>query len=95
MRISEIIASLIPKVRPLSPGREIPGTDSPSKVYSQPDAVELSGEGQLLSRLSTEVKRLPEIDEAKVNELKARIEAGEYSPDSKAMAAKILGVDSE
>lgn len=69
--------------------------DSTSKVYSRPDAVELSGEGQLLSKLAAEVKRLPEIDEAKVAELRARIEAGEYDPSARAIAAKILGIESD
>lgn len=93
MRISEIIASLIPKVRPIGPSQNSSPADATGNVYSRPDAVELSGEGQLLSKLSAEVKKLPEIDEAKVTELKAKIEAGEYNPDSRAIAEKILGTE--
>ncbi|HDS30750.1 MAG TPA: flagellar biosynthesis anti-sigma factor FlgM [Firmicutes bacterium] len=95
MRISEIIASLIPKVRPIGPGRDVGEVPASGKIYSRPDAVELSGEGQILSRLASEIKKLPEIDEAKVAELRAKIEAGEYNPDSKAVAAKILGIDQD
>lgn len=91
MRISEIIASLIPKVRPVGPAKEAYPAESTSKIYSRPDEVQLSGEGQLLSRLKTEIAKLPEIDEAKVAELKARIDSGEYNPTAKDIAAKILG----
>lgn len=95
MRISEIIASLIPRVRPVGPTRSPAGLESTGKLHSRPDEVELSGEGQLLSKLASEVKRLPEIDEARVAEIKARIEAGDYDPSARAIAAKILGIDSE
>jgi negative regulator of flagellin synthesis FlgM len=95
MRISEIIASLIPKVRPVGPAKGAYPAESTSNIYSRPDEVHLSDEGQLLSRLRTEVAKLPEIDEAKVAELKAKIDSGEYNPSSKAIAAKILGVDGE
>jgi negative regulator of flagellin synthesis FlgM len=95
MRISEIIASLIPKVRPVGPAKGAYPTESSSKIYSRPDEVHLSDESQLLARLRTEVAKLPEIDEAKVAELKARIESGEYNPSSTGIAAKILGKESE
>ena len=95
MRISEIIASLIPKVRPISPTGSTAETYQAGKVYSRPDAVELSDESQLLSKLTNEMKKLPQTDEARVNELKAKIEAGEYDPAAKDIAAKILGIDSE
>ena len=38
---------------------------------------------------------LPEIDEAKVAELKTRIDSGEYNPSSSSIASKVLGTDSE
>ena len=95
MRISEIIASLIPKVRPIQPTGPVAEPNQTGKVYSRPDAVELSGESQLLSRLTNEMKKLPQTDEARVNELKAKIESGDYDPSAKDIAAKILGIDSE
>jgi len=93
MRISEIIASLIPKVRPIGPSKEAAGIERTSNIHSKPDQVQLSGEGQLLSRLTAEMKNFPEIDEARVAELRARIEAGEYDPSADSIAAKILGMD--
>lgn len=95
MRISEIIASLIPKVRPVGPAKGAYPAENSSKIYSRPDEVHLSDESQLLARLRTEVAKLPEIDEAKVAELKARIDSGEYNPSSSSIAAKVLGTDSE
>lgn len=95
MRISEIIASLVPKIRSISPSKGTPELDQNGKINARPDDVQLSDESQLLSRLSSELKSLPEIDEAKVAELRARIEAGEYNPSSYDIASKILGADSD
>jgi len=95
MRISEIIASLIPKVRPIGPSRGVTGTEATGKIHSRPDQVQLSGESQLLSRLAGELKAMPEVDEAKVAELRAKIEAGEYEVPAHDIAAKILGVDAD
>lgn len=94
MRISEIIASLVPKVRSIGPSQSYDVNRS-GKIHSTPDQVQLSNESQLLSRLSTELKAMPEVDEAKVAELRAKIEAGEYNPSSTDIAAKILGTDQE
>jgi flagellar biosynthesis anti-sigma factor FlgM len=93
MRISEIIASLIPKVRPVGPSKGIYPTDTTSGIYSRPDEVHLSDDSMLLSKLRNEVAKLPEVDEAKVAELKAKIDSGEYNPSAKAIAQKILGIE--
>jgi flagellar biosynthesis anti-sigma factor FlgM len=93
MRISEIIASLIPKVRPIGPSSGTSGVEKTSGIHSRPDEVQLSGEGQLLSRLNAELKALPEVDEARVAELKSMIESGEYTPSDESIAAKILGFE--
>jgi len=93
MRISEIIASLIPRVRPVGPTRGPIEVEPSPSIYSKPDEVHLSDESQVLSTLLAEIKNLPEVDKAKVEEIKARIEAGEYSPSSKDIAAKILGIE--
>jgi len=95
MRISEIIASLIPKVRPIGPSRGVGNLEKASGIHTRPDEVQLSSESQLLAKLEAELKVLPEIDEARVAELRAKIESGEYGPSARAIASKILGVDSE
>jgi len=95
MRISEIIASLIPRVRPIGPSKGPAEVQRAGGIHSRPDEVQLSSESQLLSRLAAEMRNLPEIDEAKVAELRAKIEAGEYGPSARAIASKILGMDSE
>ena len=93
MRISEIIASLVPKVRSIGPTRSASDLQPSGGIHSKPDQVQLSSESQLLARLSSELKTLPEVDETKVAELRARIEAGEYGPSASEIAAKILGMD--
>jgi negative regulator of flagellin synthesis FlgM len=95
MRISEIIASLIPRVRPIGPSKGPTEVERAGRIISRPDEVQLSGESQLLSKLAAEMRNLPEIDEAKVAELRARIEAGDYGPSAREIASKILGMDSE
>jgi negative regulator of flagellin synthesis FlgM len=95
MKISEIIASLIPKVRPVGQIKGAYPAESTSGIYSRPDEVQLSDESQLLSKIQNQISKLPEIDQAKVAELRAKIEAGDYNPSAKTIAAKILGMDSE
>jgi len=94
MRISEIIASLVPKVRAIGPSKGAENVERTSAIHSRPDEVQLSGESQLLSRLESELKvQSNSIDEAKVRELRDQIESGNYNPDARDIAAKILGVE--
>jgi len=94
MRISEIIASLVPKVRAIGPSKGAEDVSRAAKIHSRPDQVQLSGESQLLSRLESELKtQSNSVDEAKVKELRDKIESGEYNPDTHDIAAKIMGME--
>ena len=94
MRINEIIASLIPKVRSIGPSRDVANVERTSTLHTRPDQVQLSDESQLLSRLEHELKdQSNKIDDERVRELRERIENDDYNPDSRDIAAKILGIE--
>lgn len=54
------------------------------------DRVSLSPEAKLRTEAFTGAMNAPEVRAAKVAELKALVESGGYSPDSKAIAARLL-----
>jgi negative regulator of flagellin synthesis FlgM len=65
-------------------------TQGPSQVQSGADKVNLS---QIMERISTVgdfLDELPNVRAERVAQLKAKIEAGEYSVDSKEVAKKLL-----
>lgn len=63
------------------------GTGSAAKANDQ---VRLTDTAQRLLGLETEVRAAPEIREARVAELKRRIDAGEYAIDAARIADRLL-----
>lgn len=55
-------------------------------------SVSLSSSAQNLAKIEAELKALPEVNQARVDELKARIDRGEYQPDSANLAQKMLNL---
>ena len=55
-------------------------------------SVSLSSSAQSLTKIEAELKALPEVNQARVDELKARIDRGEYQPDSANLAQKMLNL---
>jgi negative regulator of flagellin synthesis FlgM len=56
-------------------------------------SVSLSSSAQNLTKLEAELKALPEVNQARVDEIKARIDRGEYQPDSANLAQKMLNLE--
>ncbi len=56
-------------------------------------SVSLSSSAQNLSKIEAELKSLPDINQARVDEIKARIDRGEYQPDSANLAQKMLNLE--
>lgn len=56
-------------------------------------SVSLSSSAQSLTKIEAELKSLPDINQARVDELKARIDRGEYQPDSANLAQKMLNLE--
>ena len=54
------------------------------------DRVSLSPEAKLRTEAFTSAMNTPDVRAEKVSELKARVQSGEYTIDSKAIAAKLL-----
>ena len=55
--------------------------------------VSLSSSAQNLSKIEAELKSLPEINQTRVDEVRARIESGQYQPDSANLAQKMLDLE--
>lgn len=56
-------------------------------------SVSLSSSAQNLAKIESELKSLPDVNQARVDELKARIDRGEYQPDSANLAQKMLNLE--
>ena len=59
------------------------------------DTVELTSSAKLLERLEKTLASLPEIDNARVEAVKAQIENGEYQIDSEKIVEALLRMDQE
>ena len=70
---------------PKTDNSNVTSIDSSSK-----DSVSLSSSAQNLARIEAELKALPEVNQARVDEVRAKIERGEYTPDSDNLARKML-----
>jgi len=57
------------------------------------DSIKLSGQAKLYSRALRTAQESPEIRQKKVAEIKALVESGDYHPDNKKTAAKIVEED--
>ena len=61
-----------------------------NKKINQKDEIQLSTVARDFQYASKMVKQVPDIREEKVNEIRARIEAGTYSIDAKKVSEKIV-----
>lgn len=71
------------------PGRKT-GRHASGAATSQSDTISLSPESRLRTEALATAARAPEIRQDKVDALKASVESGEYAPDSRQIAAKLL-----
>ncbi|MFV1872968.1 MAG: flagellar biosynthesis anti-sigma factor FlgM [Oleiphilus sp.] len=76
-----------------------PNTTSNANVSSEQNtdspkvSVSLSSSAQNLAMIESELKSLPDVNQARVDEIKARIDRGEYQPDSENLAQKMLNLE--
>ena len=64
-----------------------------SSQAGNPDNVSLSQEAQTLARIEADLKTQPEVDQARVEEVRARIESGNYQIDNDKLAQKMLDLE--
>lgn len=57
------------------------------------DAVELTDTAHRLKSIEARLARLPDVDQSRVNELRQRIESGQYRPDPARIAAKLMRME--
>ncbi len=57
--------------------------------------VQLSSQAQNLKQIEKSLVNLPEVNQAKVDELKQKVQSGEYSVNSKNVAEKLLGFEGD
>ena len=91
-RITPIDQGSLGKIGDTDPS--IRGGDD-AKPTSSEDTVNLTNRAQLLERLEKTLASLPEIDNARVEAVKAQIENGEYQIDSEKIAEALLRADQE
>lgn len=71
-----------------------PATDEQVPASSNTsDTVQLSDQAKEIATIQRALAQLPEIDEAKVKEIREQIDNGTYSVDVEALADKILADD--
>ena len=86
------------KVDESTSSRKVSGTagtkaDAPQSPASTSDTVELTSGAKLLERLEKSLAGLPDVDSARVAEVKAAIENGEYQIDSDAIAEAMIRIE--
>ena len=85
------------KVEETGSGRKVSGSagaaEAPQSRASTSDTVELTSSAQLLERLEKSLAALPEIDNARVDEIRSAIERGDYEIDASAIADAMLRFD--
>ncbi|GHV32617.1 hypothetical protein FACS18949_04090 [Clostridia bacterium] len=62
-----------------------------SAAVQASDEVSVSANGKVFAQAMRQISETPDVREAKVAELRDRIQSGGYAPDSRAVAAKMLG----
>ncbi|HHQ14633.1 MAG TPA: flagellar biosynthesis anti-sigma factor FlgM [Chromatiales bacterium] len=70
-------------------------TPAAGPTASKTDGVDLSPTVSNLKKIEARLRELPDVDQARVDELRGQIESGEYQVDENAVAAKLLRLDRE
>jgi len=78
---------------PSAHSTENKSANTPSKDTSTRDSVSLSSAAKNLAKIESELKSLPDIDQSKVDAIKARIESGDYQVNSQNLAQKLLDTE--
>jgi len=76
---------------PSAQSAESQSTNTPSQGTR--DSVSLSSTAQNLAKIETELKTLPDVDQSKVDAIKAQIESGDYQINSQNLAQKMLNIE--
>jgi len=72
-----------------------PTQTSSTQNSGQGDRVSLSAHAKNLHKLESKAASLPDVDSARVDEIKAAIEDGSYQPNAENIAAKMMQLDEQ
>lgn len=62
----------------------------PREQDRKADGLEVSDFGQVLSRSMAESKKIPDVQQDRVDAIKNQIESGTYNPDPRSIAARLI-----
>lgn len=71
------------------------GADETRRSRAAADAVELTGTATRLKSAEARLAEIPDVDKARVEEIRKRIESGEYRPDPARIAAKLVRMEQD
>jgi len=81
--------------KPDASAKKTRGSARGSTESSSGDSVKVSNEAKLVASAMSEAQSAPDIRQKKIDELKALVQSGEYVPDLKKTAAKLVEEDLE
>jgi negative regulator of flagellin synthesis FlgM len=81
--------------RPLTRTSSASEARDSSKVREGADAVALTDTASRLKRIEARLAALPDIDQARVDEMRKRIDSGDYRPDAARIAEKLVRMEKE
>ena len=73
-----------------APAAQRANAPAASKPAAPADTVDISGQGRVAAEISAAAQQLPDVREARVQELKRSIDAGTYTVDARKVAESIL-----
>lgn len=71
--------------------KQISKTEAPKSRAMKPDKIEISASAKEVQRATAAYKKVPDIRESRVSELREKISKGEYNISSDKIAEAILG----
>jgi len=90
---------MIDKINEISVGGQVGGVKGKrgtwldyesERVSGQGDGVAVSSFARELANIANEMSKTPEVREAKVDEIRGQIENGEYNPNLRALAQRLV-----
>jgi len=91
MKITEIFSVLFPKIRKVQAQKPVNLKRTDSTLLKRPDEVKLADDAKFISNLRAEMSKSNASRDAKLAEIKQRLDEGNYEVKTEDLANKILG----
>lgn len=83
------------KGRAVSRPERQPDTGATQRARPERDAVEITDTAARLKVIEARLKDVPDVDRARVDALRKRVESGDYQPDAARIAQKLLRMEKD